>query len=258
MIKASIIITTYEKNKLLPNVFYSISRQVTNFDFEVCVLDDYSSKDPKPLFDRYLQVKNKKYKRILNHLGNRAHVHSDHFPTMPWFKSAHSMSLDMVSPESDVVIDQSADVIWASDFLLQDLVDSMKEKEVVIPRVKNMDFPEDLWAMNWEEIISYLVNHEEVGPNSVYAGDYQGSRAPRVGMLNAFYKKDLLGELNFLGCGADEETGGLLTNLGYKWIYRDDLIGIHQRHEAIPTVVVLHEAQLYNWDKSCPREEKYE
>ena len=63
-IKASILIAAYEKEDCLPNVFHSISRQKTNFDFEVCFVDDCSYISTEAIYHKYLKVAYKKGIRL--------------------------------------------------------------------------------------------------------------------------------------------------------------------------------------------------
>ena len=144
-IKASILISAYEKELELPNVFYSISRQKTNFDFEVCFVDDCSYINTQSIYNEYLTIPNKKGIRLKQHIGNRM-AQTD---AIPGFKNSYHMAYDLASPESDVFIVQSADVIWGQDNLLQELVDGSKNKEIPTCRVMNMKIEQDL-HLHWD------------------------------------------------------------------------------------------------------------
>ena len=94
MIKVSVLISSYNCNEALPNTFYAISRQKTNFEFEVCFLDDCSYEDPKPIYDLFLRVKHKKGIRLKQHIGSLGDKRN--FPEEWNFKSSYSMVLDML------------------------------------------------------------------------------------------------------------------------------------------------------------------
>jgi len=267
-IRASILVTTYRKEKVLPNVFHSISRQRTDFEFEVCVLDDCSPIDPKPLFDKYLQVKHKKYVRLLQNIGD--FVGRANFKLWPDFTSSYGYNLLQTSPEAEIVVSQNADVIWTQDNMLQRLVDGMKPGEVQFCRVANMDVDPDLY-LDWEAGIEKVLSRA-----SSCRSDYQGSRrgggerssSDWVGPSNAgqwypflvpFYRADLLDsmKLNLLGCCLDTNISGRLKKQGYQMKWLDDMLGVHQYHRPIPKVVVTQESQLRHWSARCPERQEY-
>ena len=264
-IKASVMVTTYNKNKELPNVFHSLSLQKTDFEYEVCVLDDCSLVDPKSLYDRYLQVEHKKYSRLLHHIGNRG-VRSN-FKAHSDFTSSYGHTLLMVAEEVEVVVDVSADVLWAQKDILQKLVDSMRPMEIQLCRVVNMPIDPKLHE-NWEEGIKQILEtvHD---PKTCRFGDYQGIGRGPFGkdgknhqwypFLIPFYKVDCLdpNKIHYLNDNRDTSLSGVLHVRGYSASYRRDIIGIHQAHAPQAAVQVQHDADLINWGPQQPERQEY-
>ncbi len=146
--KVSLFMSTYNKNSVLPNTLYSISRQKTTFPLEVCVVDDCSDIDPEPIIKGFLP--DVKYRRLSEHIG-------------PQF--AKNQCLDLMSPDTDVVILQSCDVIQAHPFTVEELCKHVGDKTITLAEVidirtnillfQNFDFEVQHMLDNWERYITY-------------------------------------------------------------------------------------------------------
>lgn len=257
-IKASILVTSYNKNRELPNVFYSISRQKTDFEFEVCFLDDCSYDDPEPIYQKYLTVKNKKGIRLKQHIGNRANINAFTGTPSSFFKNSYCMTFDMVDNNSDIVVLQSADVVWTSDDILQKFVDSIRPKEVIICDVQNKRVDPCLYE-NWDKEIDNIVNLP------VTEGYYQGEARFEIDPMCAwgpwlmpFYKKDLIEIVKYQEHGNEFGIRVTLEPNGFKPVFRHDIIGIHQQHSNVASVEVTNYHNLVNWGENYPEKVIYQ
>ena len=245
-IKASILISSYEKENELPNVFYSISRQKTNFDFEVCFVDDCSYIDPKSIYDKYLKVPNKKGVRFKQHVGCRGGG------TNPRFGFINSMgyAYKMRDPESKLMILQSSDVMWTQDDILQKLVDGSKDKIIPAPHVKNMMVPSNLHE-DWDNQI------ETIKKKSESAGEYQGPTREVVAWLVPL-PVEILEATSYIRNQGEYHITKCAMARGYKHVHRPDMLAIHQAHRSIPMVHVASDDCLVNWGPQHPEKVFYD
>ncbi len=149
--KVSLLMSTYNKNDVLPNTLYSISRQKTTFPLEVCIVDDCSTVDPEPIIKGFLP--DAKYRRLSEHIG-------------PFDRN---QCLDLMSPDTDVVILQSCDVIHAQPFAVEELCKHVGDKTITLAEVidipvdvllfQNFDFEVQQILGNWESYIYSLTMH---------------------------------------------------------------------------------------------------
>jgi hypothetical protein len=173
-----------------------------------------------------------------------------------------------------VVIVQSVDVLWSEDGMLQSMVDAVSgqpagEREVLLPRVKHCLV--DPWAFLDPGEFRRVAEDEEA-PG--YDGrDYQGRRRtphypddhpqwPGENMelypfLVPFRRADLDGVLRYEEDSRDTHLSGMLRNNGFRPVYRDDLVGVHQAHANKPSVHATLRAQLANWGPQHPEVQGY-
>jgi len=237
-IKASILIAAYEKEEELANVFTSISKQKTNFDFEVCFVDDCSYINTQPIYNSYLNIPNKKGIRLKQHIGNRMADTS----SISGFKNSYHLAYDLAAPESEIFIVQSADVIWGQDNLLQELVDGSKNMEIPTCRVMNMRIEPDL-HLHWEEGIKRWTDFANGEGKNL---EYQGRSREVVAWLVPF-TRECMNKMNYkINCGEYHITNSPI-HFGYKHVYRDDLLAFHQFHRSIPSASVNNIENLVNW-----------
>jgi len=247
MIKASLVISSYNCNRELPNTFYAISRQKTNFEFEVCYIDDCSYEDPKFIYDYFLRVKHKKGMRLKQHIGSLGNSGS-FLPNK--FKNSFAMLLDMVSPESEIIILNHGDVIMPYDNMIQKFVDEVEEGVIKVPEIHTISIPQDLY-INFEEGIEKAFKSEEEKP--LYQGVNRNSLALT---LMCLYKKDLE-KLEFQSDSHEVSLKIKMKKLGYKIINYEGMVGIHQSHGSRPNVHLLDSHQVLYWDYSKDPEKEY-
>lgn len=214
--KASILMSTYNKNDCLPNTLYSISKQQTSFPLEVCIVDDGSTVDPEPIIRKF--IPDAKYKRFETRIG---------------FETVLSKGFEsLVSPDSEIVIIQSCDIIHTQPFLVEELCKNVKPKSMAMCEVKS--FPVELDAYkNFDiKMNDYLSNW-----NNMKGRYYSGSKRPPnkgyidyIFFLAAMYRSDLY-YINYHVCDCD-----CVVNYNIKFrkispIFVDKLKGIHQEHK---------------------------
>jgi glycosyltransferase involved in cell wall biosynthesis len=246
MIKASVIVSSYNCNEALPNTLYAISRQKTNFEFEVCFLDDCSYEDPKPIYDYFLRVKHKKGIRLKQHIGNI--IDSRRFPKEWNFKSSFSMAFEMAT--ADIVIWNHGDVIMATDNIIQEFVDKMESKTIQIPDVRTIPVPENLY-INFEEGVNNILKNFKDYPL------YQGDRLSFAPTLMGFYKKDLY-DLEYDKNPSEGHITAMIDRKKYNKNFRNDIVGIHQAHERIASIHFTDPRQALNWSNEYPQKEYYQ
>lgn len=223
MTKASIFIANFNKNDVLPNVLVSLSRQETSFPIELCFVDDCSDEDPLPLIENYLPNMELKYKRLNERIGTRKSM---------------CECINLMSPESDIIICQSSDVMYGGPSLIQELCSNVKPGTLVMPEVRNITIPKDLYLDF--NVDKYLTNAAIMIENSRRGNDfvfYAGPRQPAPGrrwymFLAAISKEDLLKTCFPYNC-FDKDVSDSMHSLGFTCVYLPpvpDLVGIHQRH----------------------------
>lgn len=220
--KVSIFMANYNKNSCLPNTLESLDRQITSFEVEVCAIDDCSDYDPEDIFKTYLRTKELKYKRLPEREGTRKSM---------------SKCLELMDPNTEVIVCQSVDVMYGSEHLLERMCSLVATNLVVMPEVRNLTIPEGLHA-NFD-LTPYLAEeamHSEKftdGDFLFYAGMRQPSPTRRWYMfLAALKKEDLLRTCFPTNC-FDKDVSDSLHRLNFDCVYLhpiDDMIGIHQRH----------------------------
>jgi len=248
MIKASVLVQSYNCNDTLPNTLYSISRQKTNFDFEVCFLDDCSYEDPKPIYDEFLNVKYKKGWRLKQHIGSLGD--SRNFPHMIWFKNSFAMALDMIDKNSEIIIFHHGDILTIDDNVFQKFVDRVNNKEPQIPNVYTVNVPNDLY-LHYEDIKNFEINEEHT---PLYQGVNRCSLAPT---LMALTKHDVY-ELEYDKNTHECNIAILMKQYNYKLVAPGDIIGIHQLHKYRPSAHIVNEGCLLNWTSDCPEKVIYQ
>lgn len=214
--KASLLMSTYNKNDCLPNTLYSISRQETSFPFEVCIVDDGSDINPEPIIREFLP--NAKYKRFEKRIGFEK-VLSDGF-------------ISLVSNDTNIVIIQSCDIIHTQPFLVEELCKNVKPRSMSMTEVKSFSVELDMYKNFDLKVKEYLSTWDSI-PGRYYSGS---KRPPNKGYIDyifflaAMYKEDLY-YINYHICDCD-----CVVNYNIKFkkiipIFVDHLKGIHQEHK---------------------------
>jgi len=221
-VKASIVMITYNKNHQLPNVLHSIVRQKVDFPFEVCIVDDCSDVDPKSIVEKHLVGIDYKYKRLETHFGSMA---------------VKSHALNLISPDSDVVVLQSADVIWMKESLLQMLCSNVKPSQFALATVRNVPAP----LTNPKMYEDFKQGVRKVSafwkrPNKGLLKDKRSMRVrsgPRVSQwyffLGAIRRADLF-SLDVMKSWCDVTFHFMLKDARFTPYFLSGIDGIHQEH----------------------------
>jgi len=219
--KVSVIMATWNKHKYLPNSLYSLSRQKTSFPFEICILDDHSNIDPEPIVKQFLP--GVKYKRLDEHSG---------------FMFSQGKCLSLTSPDSDVILIQSDDIIYTQDNSIELICNSVKPKNISLAEVVDMPVPYDLlenFDNNIKSILSKWDSYKRVESididgipynlNPLYSGRNYPSW---LFFLGAISRKDLE-FLEFAKINCDAIIGPKMKQNGFVVNY-PPVKAIHQRH----------------------------
>ena len=137
----SIWIATWNNVNLLGNTLYSLSLQKTDFPFEICVVDDCSTESPEPIVRKYFPKA--KFLRLPNHVG---------------FNFAQSYCFDLANENLDVVLMQTADVIYTTKNIVNDLCHGVGEKIISLPEVVDIPTPENMTPTEFTERIDHCLN----------------------------------------------------------------------------------------------------
>lgn len=211
--KAAIFMSTYNKNESLANALYTISRQKTNFPFEVCIVDDGSDVSPEPIIRKFLP--DAKYK-ALGRIG---------------FVAAGGKSFDLVSDDVDVIVVQSAEVMYLQDDLVERLCLAVEPKKFTVAHVKNITVDSFMYKY-FDDL-----NNGRSGLLGQWEGTsgidvYSGSDRPGgdwLLFLGAMRREDL--ELvGFRNRCCDVVIQQKMKEHGLTPIFMDDLKAIHQKH----------------------------
>ena len=206
----AICMQTFNKNDVLPNVFYSIARQKPPFPYIVCLTDDGSDIDPESLLREFFP-NNYKYQRI-----------SKKGPSGP--DVAFGRTLDIVPPDVDVVILQSADVVHVEEYTIEDLVDNVDKKVPAFAQVSNAKVPNDMY-LDFDKGIKNIFEEWKVVDPMRRTGYNKGWYF----FLGAILRSDAE-ELGFGKPLCDVQLQQKLWDGGYKPNFLEDLKGIHAIH----------------------------
>jgi glycosyltransferase involved in cell wall biosynthesis len=229
--KASFLLTTYNKNDCLPNVLYAMSRQQTSFLVDFCVFDDLSDVDPKSIVREFLPQA--KYQRAKKRAGG-------HHSIPECFK--------MADEDSDVIITMSSDVVIAEPFGVEKLCQGVGPMKVAMAEVKNIGIPYDLNKNFDEGIVTYLDKWDDYK-------QFYCCGPERIGFwlfFAALLRKDFItAEFDKLVCDrvntrrkAGMESGGFTIHCVH------EVKSIHQKHSWIAHRCSFAECKYASF---CPR-----
>lgn len=235
--KVAICIATHNKDEALNNVFYSISRQKTSFPFEVVIVDD-ASEDITGLMEagaRHLEAKGVPHKVMF--LSRNVGC-----------GRSQAFCLDLLSEGVDTIVLQSADVLYASDDVLEKLCRATYPGRFALAEVRNVLVDPELWR-SWDKNLPYHLEFERQmetlhhinadkrqprnGSYTIQHTFFSGPGQPRplerfYFFLGAIRKDDLLDTCFATNC-MDKAISNDLHRLGKQCVYVD-VVGLHQRH----------------------------
>jgi len=255
MNKTAVFISIYNKDDLLPNCLYSIAKQKLDFPIEFCIVDDCSKNDPYPIITKFLDSKLVKYKRLEKHEG---------------FIYAQSRCFDLVSPDVDVIILQSADVILTYPDCYKILVKEVEPRTITLSCVVDIPIDSSLWKSgNYDNAIkvisdkweSYIKMEEVDIDGDVYRSSTLYSGRPGCSWLffaGAIMKEDLI-SLGYDKGGCDAVLNYKMRKCGFRAKLFPALKVIHQRHKkTIPLCPIMDTCSVHcirkterwrNWNK---------
>lgn len=206
--KASLLLTHYNKNNCLPNTLYSISRQKTTFPLDICFLDDHSDTDPKSIVDEFLP--NAKYHRLRKNSGTQF---------------SHKFCMDMMSKDTDVVIILSVDVIIAQSNAIELLCRKLKPQRVIFAEVRNTIVSDKLY-LDFNTNIENVLTYQWTG--AVYSGLQRQQHWYMF--FSAAYLKDLK-TVKYTENNCDVVIDAQFRKHNIRPIYVPTVFGIHQQHK---------------------------
>lgn len=238
----SVVVSNYENVDFLPNSFTSLSRQKTNFEWEVCFLDDCSCEDPKPFYDKYLTVKNKKGMRLRQHVGNLGINRS--FDAHTWFKPGASIAVEMAS--ADIIVIMHSDILILDDDALQKFYDRMQEKVLQIPKIWTRDVDKNMY-------LDFDTGIEKANTWNTTDMLYQDTVPPRPYQGPAFmpFYRKTLDEIKYHGNVHEIDLTREYAENGYT-MEPSEIRAVHQKHRNIPNVFAINGQCLLHWHRDCP------
>jgi glycosyltransferase involved in cell wall biosynthesis len=207
--KVALFLATYNKNNELPNTLWSIARQNPPFEFEICIFDDHSDVDPEPIVREF--IPDAKYLRPNRQQGST--VANTYISTMP-------------SPDVDILIRQSADVIHERPDTIEQLCKGVGPKKLCMAAVANTAPPLDMYK-NFDK---YLKATVESWKRSPHRSGPSGRVASYYFFLGAIRKADY----ESLDCTKEPHCDNMLSRelmkRKFEYHYPKGLRGFHQHH----------------------------
>ncbi len=225
--KAAIFLATHNKNIFLPNTLWSIARQNPPFELEICIFDDHSDVDPEPIVREF--ITNAKYLRPDRQQGST--VANTYISTMP-------------SPDVDILIRQSADVIHERENTIEQLCKGVGPEQLCMAAVSNTAPPPDMYK-NFDKHLKETVESFKRGP---HRSGPSRTQASYYFFLGAIRKEDY----ESLDCTKEPHCDNMLSRelmrRKFKYHYPKDLRGFHQHHP----VTTIPCTRLATCDINCP------
>lgn len=232
--KVSILMATYNKNEILPNVLYSIAKQNPPFSYDVCIVDDHSDIDPEPIIKKF--IPNARYKRLDKHTG---------------FIEPYSYCFRNIVPkDTDIVILQSCEVIHAQNNTMEELCKFVGERTITLAEVVDIPININLYQNFDTEIKEILSNWNNYMITNIQKADkeesetqiskieytlqtrYSGKNYPGWLFFLGAIRKDDLEKIEYGKNSCDAVIAPKMRSLNFKAEY-PDVKGIHQRHSKI-------------------------
>jgi len=213
--KPSFILTTHDKNQLLPNVLTSIAKQKTSFKFEVCILDDASKESPEEIVDEFLPSTENmivKFYRAEKNIGGRSSVGVAY--------------RTMSDPGSDIFITMSADIILLQPFIIEELCKNVKSKLISSATIINSPVDPKFYE-NFNQNAKHCLKGW-----TKYTKFYSGPNRPGNWLFcSALTTQDFI-DLHFDTYTCDRQRQFTLKENHISMKHLDYLKGIHQSHHT--------------------------
>lgn len=220
--KVAVILTFYNKQYCNKNTVYSVLRQITDFPFEVLIVNDASPTDDFSFLNKVkLQNNiNLKYSKNEKNLGSNF---------------GHKTALKMMSNDVDIVVTQSSDVMYATQHTLQKLVEGVDNKHYTSGTVANIQVNPNLWK-DLKNGLPKLIKKKwprMENPKTKYM--YTSKSNPRLyWFLAAIKRKHLMNYFTWADNACDVKTKDELIRLKREeklfCRFVDEAMAIHQSH----------------------------
>jgi len=224
--KIAVVMATFNKENELPNALYALNLQQVRHDVEICIVDDCSNKDPKPIIDRFITRFPVKYKRLKEHAG---------------VMFSHGMALDMTSDDVDVVVQPSCDVVCLMPNVINDLSEAVEDKVATFAGVMDTPVVSDFYKQyddyslkmikGWNDIprvTGIEINGRRYDScSTIYSGKPQCSWLFFMGAMSRQNFYDI--GFNYLSC--DAYMHPTMREMGFRAKLLPWLRCVHQRHK---------------------------
>ncbi len=209
--KATVLLTHFNKQECLSNTLYALSLQETSFPLDICILDDHSNIDPLRIVKEFLPEA--KYLRTSKNTGTQF---------------SHGYCMEMADKDSDVFIILSSDVIILHRNGIELLCKNLVKRRVTFAEVRNIEISTIMYTAFDGGVRYALQNHWEAG--AVYSGI--GRKEHWYMFFSAIYREDLE-TVNYQNNNCDVVVDALFRKNGIYPIYLPDVQGIHQQHGSL-------------------------
>ena len=210
--KASLLLTTYNKTDLLYNTLHSISLQKMSFPLDICILDDASAAkdDPTKVIKQFLPKA--KFRKSIFNFGT-------HHSTTAAFR--------MADLDSDIFILMSTDIILSDINIIQELCSNLSPGFINSAHVKDIPVDPNIWQnkKTWDKNVGI---HLEKWDS--YSRVFSGSSRSSGNWLFcvAMLKEDFLkADLDVVFC---DQLNRYLGKKGVQVKHLDHLRVFHQNH----------------------------
>lgn len=218
-IVASLIIANFNKERLLLNTLSALSGEVEFQWLEVIVADDHSRNDPEPVVQKVLGKIGCQFKYL-------------RFPENVGGRVARSLACQAMDPSSRIVLTIASDVMIVSPGIVKQMLDAVSPGKVVLPEVKNIPVPHDVWK-NIELYKARLLESWGMYEDGVRI--YQGTKRPdhkNFLFCAAALKEDLFRcGYEHLSCDLWLDAQMRKQKLEMLWV--DGFKAVHQMHNFI-------------------------
>jgi len=227
ILKVSILTAIWNKEDQLRNYLFGLGKQETDFEYEVCFVDDHSDTDPYKIIKEFCinEEVTYKYKRLDKHSA---------------FNKTQGIGMDLIAEESDIIVLIGADIILTRSDDLQKLVEKVEDKKFTLAEVVDIPIDEDFYK-SYDENVKWILDDWESHIHqlelpidkrvyerqwTIYTGKNWTSWLLFCGAIK---KKDLI-DIGFIENSCDAVVKHKMKEQGLQAILVPEVKAIHQRH----------------------------
>lgn len=213
--KVDVLLCTYNKEMVLANTLYGLSRQKSQHEITFNIYDDASKIPPDAIIERFLPQA--KYYRAEKNSGGR---------------HAELVGYEMLKPGGDVIVVMSSDVYLVDDNVIDEMVNNVGAGFPVLCSVANASLVPNSWEHH-----DVIMNQINTFWDEIYVGAnvYQGPK--RVDgfifyFCAAFWHWDIVRLWEHgLGCDLQLNMAAMAFKLQHRFV--DNVRAIHQGHPFV-------------------------